>query len=175
MLKHLLLSFYESIYRSNTCVDIVLLLVKTDHISFIHSYLNPFRGRRGRMVVGFTTTYAISAYHNWRCEFESSTQRGILDTILGYKVCYWLATGRWLDRLPKHFKSIICDLQLHTRSPYHKNSDFSIIYSIYYLLVYLNTCNTAGATCGAGTAYHFGEPEYTPAPLSFMERTSCIT
>jgi hypothetical protein len=30
------------------------------------------------------------------------------------------------------------------------------------LLVYLNTCNTAGATCGAGTAYHFGEPEYTP-------------
>ena len=29
------------------------------------------RGRRDRMVVGFTTTYATSAYHNWRCEFES--------------------------------------------------------------------------------------------------------
>ena len=30
-------------------------------------------GRRGRdcMVVGFTTTYAISAYHHKRCEFES--------------------------------------------------------------------------------------------------------
>jgi len=27
--------------------------------------------RRGRMVVGFTTTYAISAYHHSRCEFES--------------------------------------------------------------------------------------------------------
>jgi hypothetical protein len=29
--------------------------------------------RRGRdcMVVGFTTTYAISAYHHWSCEFES--------------------------------------------------------------------------------------------------------
>ena len=26
---------------------------------------------RDRMVVGFTTTYAISAYHNYRCEFES--------------------------------------------------------------------------------------------------------
>ena len=24
-----------------------------------------------RMVVGFTTTYAVSAYHNRRCEFES--------------------------------------------------------------------------------------------------------
>ena len=23
------------------------------------------------MVVGFTTTYAISAYHHWSCEFES--------------------------------------------------------------------------------------------------------
>jgi len=31
------------------------------------------RGRRvrDRMVVGFTTTYAISAYHRWCCEFES--------------------------------------------------------------------------------------------------------
>jgi hypothetical protein len=85
-----------------------------------------------RMVVGFTTTYAISAYHNWRCEIESSTWRGVLDTILGYKVCYWLPAGRWLDRLPKHFKSIICDLQLHTRSPYHKNSDFSTLNGFKY-------------------------------------------
>jgi hypothetical protein len=31
------------------------------------------RGHRGRdrMVVGFTTTYVISAYHHWCCEFES--------------------------------------------------------------------------------------------------------
>jgi hypothetical protein len=27
-------------------------------------------GRRDRMVGGFTTTYAISAYHHWSCEFE---------------------------------------------------------------------------------------------------------
>ena len=26
---------------------------------------------RDRMVVGFVITYAISAYHRWRCEFES--------------------------------------------------------------------------------------------------------
>jgi len=26
------------------------------------------RRGRGRMVVGFTTTYAISAYHHWRYE-----------------------------------------------------------------------------------------------------------
>ena len=31
------------------------------------------KGRRDhdRMVVGFTATYAISAYHHYRCEFES--------------------------------------------------------------------------------------------------------
>ena len=29
------------------------------------------RRGRDRMVVGFITTYAISAYHHWRCEFES--------------------------------------------------------------------------------------------------------
>ena len=28
---------------------------------------------RDRMVVGFTTTYAISDYHHYRCEFESSS------------------------------------------------------------------------------------------------------
>jgi hypothetical protein len=39
------------------------------------------RGCRGRdrMVVGFTTTYAISAYHHWR--------RGVLDAKLCDKVC----------------------------------------------------------------------------------------
>ena len=29
------------------------------------------RGRRGLMVVGFTTTCAISALHHWSCEFKS--------------------------------------------------------------------------------------------------------
>jgi hypothetical protein len=28
------------------------------------------------MVVGFTTTYAISAYHHWCCEFEYRSGRG---------------------------------------------------------------------------------------------------
>ena len=35
------------------------------------------RGRHGcdHMVVGFTTTYAISAYQHWCCEFESRSGR----------------------------------------------------------------------------------------------------
>ena len=41
------------------------------------------RGRRGRdrMVVGFTTTCAISAHHHTRCEFEPPSWRCILDII----------------------------------------------------------------------------------------------
>ena len=39
---------------------------------FIYTMTN-WRERRGRdrMAVGFITAYAISAYHNYRCEFES--------------------------------------------------------------------------------------------------------
>jgi len=35
------------------------------------------RRGRGRMVVGFTTTYAISACHHWCCEFDSRPGRGV--------------------------------------------------------------------------------------------------
>ena len=30
----------------------------------INRYSERYRGRRGRMIVGFTTTYAIGAYHH---------------------------------------------------------------------------------------------------------------
>ena len=37
---------------------------------------------RDRMVVGFTTTYAISAYHHKSCVFEDHSWQGELDTTL---------------------------------------------------------------------------------------------
>ena len=52
---------------------------------------NPFHHRdrhsRDRMVVGFTTTCAISAYRHSHCEFEPNSLRGVLDTPLCDKVC----------------------------------------------------------------------------------------
>jgi len=44
------------------------------------------RGRRGRdgMVVGFTTTYAISAYHHWCCEFESRSGQGVQHYVIKF-------------------------------------------------------------------------------------------
>jgi len=39
---------------------------------------------RGRMVVGFTTTYAISDYHHCSCEFEYRSGRGIQHYVIKF-------------------------------------------------------------------------------------------
>jgi hypothetical protein len=49
------------------------------------------------MVIGFTTTCAISANHHYSCELEPRSWGGVLDTPLCYKVCHWLATGWWFS------------------------------------------------------------------------------
>jgi len=43
------------------------------------------RGRHGcdRMVVGFTTTYAISSYHHW-CEFESQSRQCVQHYVIKF-------------------------------------------------------------------------------------------
>jgi hypothetical protein len=45
-----------------------------------------YKGRRGRdrMVVGFTTTYSISVYHHWCCEFESRSGRGVQHYVIKF-------------------------------------------------------------------------------------------
>jgi len=47
------------------------------YADMIFGFLWHARGRRDRMVVGLTTTYAISAYHHWCCQFESRSGRGV--------------------------------------------------------------------------------------------------
>jgi hypothetical protein len=37
-----------------------------------------------RMVVGFTTTYAISTYHYWYCELESRSGRGVQHYVIKF-------------------------------------------------------------------------------------------
>ena len=65
--------------------------------NFVHAMRRSARRGRNRMVVGFTTTCTISAYHHCSCEFEPRSWWGVLDTILSDKVCQWLATGRWFS------------------------------------------------------------------------------
>ena len=45
------------------------------------------------MIVGFTTTYAVSAYHHW-CEFESRSGWGVQHYVIKF---LWPATGRWFS------------------------------------------------------------------------------
>ena len=49
------------------------------------------------MVVGFTTTCAVSAYQHYSCEFEPRSWRGAFDTTLYDQVCQWLATDQWFS------------------------------------------------------------------------------
>jgi len=70
----------------------------------IHIIESVWRRRgRHRMVVGFTTTYAISAYYHWCCEFERQSGRGVQRYVI--KVCKLLATGRWFSPGPPVFST----------------------------------------------------------------------
>ena len=65
------------------CGPLICELITLWLMTYIYIYillkLNILANRRGRdrMVVGFTTTYAISGYHHWCCEFESRSRRGV--------------------------------------------------------------------------------------------------
>ena len=47
------------------------------------------------MVVGFTTTCAISVYPQWSCKFKPFSWWGVLNTTWCVKVCQGLVTCRW--------------------------------------------------------------------------------
>jgi hypothetical protein len=61
----------------------------------VTSYHNHLRGRRGHdhMVVGFTTTYAISAYHHWCCEFESRSGQSVQHYVIKFVRDLWQVSG----------------------------------------------------------------------------------
>ena len=89
--------------ESSTPILLSFLFIFNDKKIFIISSIFPLfivfelisiRRGRDRMVVGFTTTCAISAYHNQSFDFESHSWRGVLDTTLCDKVCHLLATGQ---------------------------------------------------------------------------------
>ena len=49
------------------------------------------------MVVGFTTSCGISAFHQLSCELKSCWWWGVLDTTVCDKVCQRRAAGRWFS------------------------------------------------------------------------------
>jgi hypothetical protein len=80
---------------------------KSSVFYFTNKSIQIGRGHRGRdhMVVGFTTTYAISAYHHWCCEFESWSGRGVQHYVIKFvsdlrQVCGFL----WVLQFPPSIK-----------------------------------------------------------------------
>ena len=72
--------FHTALYtRHGRSVYFVRELYKrpVKHSQFVES-------DRDHMVVGFTTTYAISAYHHWCCEFESRSARGVQHYVIKF-------------------------------------------------------------------------------------------
>jgi hypothetical protein len=65
------------IFLPRHCIFLETKLRKKIFISFLISVAVV-------MVVGFTTTYAISAYHHWCCEFESRSGRGAQHYVLTF-------------------------------------------------------------------------------------------
>jgi hypothetical protein len=51
---------------------------------YLFAIIDRGRGGRDRIVVGYTTTYAISAYHYWCCEFESRSGRGVQHYVIKF-------------------------------------------------------------------------------------------
>jgi hypothetical protein len=73
--------------------DIKYFAVLTDH-----SLYSPRRSGRDGMVIGFTNTCAISAYHHLRYEFEPLSSQGVLDSTLCYTDCHWPVTSQGIFR-----------------------------------------------------------------------------
>jgi hypothetical protein len=90
-------------------------------IKWTGTIYNGDRRVRDRMLVGFTTTYAINTYHN------SYPGRGVFDTTLCDKVCQWFVTGRWFSRgIPvssinksdrSNIAEILLKVMLNTKNP----------------------------------------------------------
>ena len=74
----------------------LIFFISTHNLTGLIKYAKRGRPGHGSMVVGFTTTCAISAYHHWRW-VRIPLRRCVLHTTLCDKDCQWLATGRWFS------------------------------------------------------------------------------
>ena len=89
--------FYGSLFVFLAIVLSVLRFTTSDY---------PWDRRgRDRMVVGFTTTYAISAYHQWCYEFKSRSGRGIQHYVIKFVSDLRQVGGfLWVIRFPPPIK-----------------------------------------------------------------------
>ena len=81
-----------SILNSDTCKSVNVIGIinsaptcKRSHGNRHHTcQCNRKKGAVVGMIVGFTTTYAISAFHHWCCEFKSRWGRGVQHYVIKF-------------------------------------------------------------------------------------------
>jgi len=81
---------------------------------------------RRRMVVGFTTTYAISIYHHWCCEFKSRSERGVQHYVIKFvSDLLWFSPGTPVSSTSKtdhhDITEILLKVALNTIKNKHKD------------------------------------------------------
>ena len=95
------------------------------------------------IVVEFTTTYAISAYHHLSCEWEPCSWRGVLDTTLCDQVCMSRETGWYWWFSPGTQVSSTNKTDCHDITDCHDKTDCHDITEILLKV----TLNTITLTC----------------------------
>jgi hypothetical protein len=73
----------NNVLKRNKDRSTLSLPIKTQ-IYFLYLRYVSGRGRRDRTLGRFTTTYAISAYHHWCCEFEFRSGRGVQHNVIKF-------------------------------------------------------------------------------------------
>jgi hypothetical protein len=125
------------------------------YIKEFFGLISPRRGRcgRDRMVVGFPTTYAISAYHYWSYEFESHSGKvySMQHYVIKFVNNLWQVSGfLWVLQFPPPIKLttmiynwniVECGVKHHNTkpppiSPKHHYDPFWYIYPNYDLKLY---------------------------------------
>ena len=87
------------------------------------------RGGRGcdRMIAGFTTTYAISAYYHWCCEFESRSGRGVQHYVIKFVSDLWFSLVSSTNKTDRHDITEIL-LKVALNAIKHTNKQYIYMY-----------------------------------------------
>jgi hypothetical protein len=70
---------------------------------------------RDHIVVGFTTTYAISVYHHWCCEFGYRSGKGVQHYVIKFVSGLWFSPGSSINKTDRHdITEILLKVALNT-------------------------------------------------------------
>jgi hypothetical protein len=128
------------------------------------------RGRLGRLVVGFTTTCTISAYHHWSCEFVFTSYWFL---ILYYRY-FNIVTIGLIPGSPIFF-NIYSNTSQNSYSYIRESHYFLIDWLVWFSLWCLTRLLTMFQLYRSSQFYWWRKPEYPDNSLKFNAKMSNIS